>query len=125
MAYEPKEWICGETITAEALNHIEDGLAECCESKGALGILGTLDASTEAKTLNKTWQEIYEAAHSGAVCSIYQTDDDAHEILIEPIVEVWSVSNQYVVISLFSSGVNVTLRRYSTTSADGYPVAEN
>lgn len=28
MAYEKHEWVCGETITAEALNHMEDGIAE-------------------------------------------------------------------------------------------------
>ena len=27
MAYEPKTWECGETITAEALNHMEQGIA--------------------------------------------------------------------------------------------------
>lgn len=37
MAYEPKTWTCGETITADALNHIEDGIAnasgyECTET---------------------------------------------------------------------------------------------
>lgn len=28
MAYEPKEWACGEVVTADALNHIEQGIAE-------------------------------------------------------------------------------------------------
>ena len=42
MAYEPKTWSCGETITADALNHIEDGIAnadkgyECTESRQTL-----------------------------------------------------------------------------------------
>lgn len=27
MAYEPKTWECGETITADALNHLEQGVA--------------------------------------------------------------------------------------------------
>lgn len=27
MAYEPKEWQCGDTITADDLNHIEQGIA--------------------------------------------------------------------------------------------------
>lgn len=31
MAYEPKEWVCGETITADALNHIESGIEECAD----------------------------------------------------------------------------------------------
>lgn len=28
MAYEKHTWSCGETVTAELLNHIEDGIAE-------------------------------------------------------------------------------------------------
>lgn len=28
MSYEPKEWACGDTITADDLNHIENGIAE-------------------------------------------------------------------------------------------------
>ena len=37
MAYTPKTWVCGETITAEGLNNIEEGIQdalECCEDKG-------------------------------------------------------------------------------------------
>ena len=28
MAYTPKTWACDETITADGLNHIEQGIAE-------------------------------------------------------------------------------------------------
>lgn len=28
MAYEPKNWECGDVVTADALNHIEQGIAE-------------------------------------------------------------------------------------------------
>ena len=37
MAYTPKQWVCGETITADGLNNIEEGVQEaldCCEDKG-------------------------------------------------------------------------------------------
>ena len=30
MAYTPTNWVCGDTITAEKLNKLENGLAECC-----------------------------------------------------------------------------------------------
>ena len=33
MSYEPKTWACGDAITAEDLNHIEQGIAN---SGGAL-----------------------------------------------------------------------------------------
>ena len=40
MAYTPKQWVCGETITADGLNNIEEGVQEaleCCGSGGDCG----------------------------------------------------------------------------------------
>lgn len=37
MAYTPREWTCGDKITADSLNNIEDGIQEaleCCADKG-------------------------------------------------------------------------------------------
>lgn len=31
MAYTPKQWVCGETITADGLNNIEEGIQEALE----------------------------------------------------------------------------------------------
>lgn len=40
MAYEKQNWKCGDIVSAEKLNHMEDGIAEaleCCESGGDKG----------------------------------------------------------------------------------------
>lgn len=29
MAYEKQEWKCGDVVTADRLNHMEDGIANC------------------------------------------------------------------------------------------------
>lgn len=34
MAYEPKTWACGDTITADALNHLERGVEEAAQGGG-------------------------------------------------------------------------------------------
>lgn len=34
MAYEPKTWQCGEVVSADALNHMEQGIAEASEGGG-------------------------------------------------------------------------------------------
>lgn len=36
MAYEKQNWKCGDIVSAEKLNHMEDGIAECC-SGGDVG----------------------------------------------------------------------------------------
>lgn len=38
MAYEKQEWKCGDSITAEKLNHMEDGIANA----GRGGVLQSL-----------------------------------------------------------------------------------
>ena len=34
MAYTPKTWACGDTITADELNRMEQGIAEASQSGG-------------------------------------------------------------------------------------------
>lgn len=34
MAYEKQTWVCGDVITADRLNHMEEGIEECCGSAG-------------------------------------------------------------------------------------------
>ena len=73
MAYEPKEWVCGETITAEALNHLEQGLADCCgggEHPIEIANLNAYRASSSEDyevTSDKTFAELVEAYEDGAV----------------------------------------------------------
>ena len=77
MSYTPKEWVCGETITADGLNNIEDGIQEaldCCGGGGALAVnivsctsgsgakvASPIDPSTTCFALDKTWNEIKSA----------------------------------------------------------------
>lgn len=57
MAYEKHTWSTGETITADKLNHMEDGIAN---SGGSLVV-----HVDDNDTLDKTWQEIYDALSAG------------------------------------------------------------
>lgn len=64
MSYTPTTWATGDTITASAMNKIENGIAN---AGGAL-IVGTDDPMAEAGgggTLDKTFSEIYNALKSG------------------------------------------------------------
>lgn len=68
MAYEPKTWVCGETITAEALNHMENGIEAVQPMILTFG--GTTqeeadDALVQGARLNATWQEINDAFRAG------------------------------------------------------------
>lgn len=63
MAYEPKVWECGDTITADALNHIEQGIA----SGGGTAVYEmTVDSSTRCMTIHATFNDLV-ASNGGLV----------------------------------------------------------
>ena len=69
MAYEMHEWVCNEPITADKLNHMEQGIVEAQndESSGGDVLVVQVDqeATTAEKTVyDKTWQEVYDALNS-------------------------------------------------------------
>lgn len=69
MAYEMHEWVCNEPITADKLNHMEQGIVEAQndESSGSDVLVVQVDeeATTAKKTVyDKTWQEVYDALNS-------------------------------------------------------------
>lgn len=69
MAYEMHEWVCNEPITADKLNHMEQGIVEAQndESSGSDVLVVQVDqeATTAEKTVyDKTWQEVYDALNS-------------------------------------------------------------
>lgn len=102
MAYTPKTWECGETITADALNHIEQGIA----SSG--GGTEPLVVHTNGVALDHTWQEIFDAYPNVAL-----DESNAGFFLKMSITEVRGSNGAY--------SVYVDEASYSTNSEDGYP----
>lgn len=53
MSYTPKVWTTGETITADKMNNIEQGIQEAMESGGSGG--GGANISNYTDTITTTW----------------------------------------------------------------------
>lgn len=64
MSYTPTNWSTGDTITASALNKMEQGIAGC----------GVVIIEDYGAQLDKTFAEIYELVHSGVPCYIRCAD---------------------------------------------------
>ena len=66
MAYTKQTWNNGDIITAEKLNHIEDGIAEGGGSGGGgvFVVKFTMDYETGKATTDKTLEEIINAGES-------------------------------------------------------------
>lgn len=73
MAYEPTNWVCGDIVTADKLNNMEEGIQEaltCCESGGGTSeplIVNVTkpDPNYAYYVLDKTYNEILEVVQSG------------------------------------------------------------
>lgn len=118
MSYTKNTWATGDTITADKLNHIENGIA----AGGAMVVNATYDESTLTYTLNKTWQEIHDALAAGVMVIVIGADseDDAEQWVC---YKAWhDILNQKYIAELVQ-GYNpvVFIGNYSSESADGYP----
>lgn len=58
MSYDKNTWATGDTITAQKLNHMEDGISG---AGGVLVAIAIYDEQTDITTLDKTWQQIHDA----------------------------------------------------------------
>lgn len=64
-AYVPTEWVTGDTITADRLNHMEEGIENAAESNDYVVLFTEIPGSQITVTADKTYSEINEAIQSG------------------------------------------------------------
>ena len=69
MSYDKQTWTSGETITAQKLNYMEDGI-EDAGSGGDIFIVSVEKIENGILFLNKTWQEVNDAMRSGQLCAV-------------------------------------------------------
>lgn len=92
MAYQKQTWKCGDTISADKLNHMEEGIA----NSGGMLVVNIDHTETEVVdgvtytlyVYDKTFKEVYDAIHNGIPCFIHLINDH-----IRPIVSA-SVANE-------------------------------
>lgn len=110
MAYTPTEWSTGDTITASAMNKIENGIAG---AGSALIVTSQYDENGKL-VMDKTVQEIYDALASGTPVYykyVYGTSSDYTGILyLTPITCVYNYnySNVFRVIVQWTTSLEVT-----------------
>ena len=117
MAYTPKTWQCGETIMADDLNHMEQGIAQGGGSEPLFVGMRTVDSDT---ALDKTWQEIYDAMNANRPAYVVNrhTDGVGYGIAAMPIISTEFGGSVYMVTFLAPGGSG---NAFCTTSANGYP----
>jgi len=103
MSYTPTTWTTGDTISASALNKIENGIADAGSGSGATIIVDNGTA------LDKTFAEIYELIKDSVPCYISYTqaksttgldNDYAYRVSLMPIIKVYKYDNVYRVLAV-------------------------
>lgn len=105
MSYTPTSWSTGDTITASALNKIENGIANAGDI--------FFDIANEDGTLDKTWNEILTASSAGKIARV--VFNDVGIFGAEYVTAVTNGEGTYFVYVLGTQGW------YQTSSANGYP----
>lgn len=116
MSYEKQNWKNGDVITETKLNHMEDGIA----TGGVLVVNGVYDEQAGKVTLDKTWQEIYDATLAIIVDDV---NNDGTAISVEYIMSFGSIGGTYSLTSLAVGLLGTKTATYTCDSADGYPSA--
>lgn len=97
MAYTKKTWECGETITADALNHIEDGIEEASQGGAEPLVLHVIsDDLNEMEYLDKTFGEIRRAFESGKPIYLMKNDESLNAVIINYYVPSGEVIEMYM-----------------------------
>ena len=97
----------------DVLTVVEGKWSKAAPSGGG-GLVVNAVTVDENTTLDKTWQEILDAAKTGIVAILTTYADD--DISVEYASSVYYQNSSYVVTS-------TTMTEYSTDSASGYPVS--
>lgn len=103
MSYTPNTWKSGDVVTSAKLNNMEQGIANA----------GAMIAHDNSDTLDKTWQEVHDAA---PLVWLYNGENYA------PLVSEATDGNTYFMM-FFNVASNVTYV-YLASSADEYPVLQ-
>ena len=112
MSYTPTQWTTGDTITASAMNKIEQGIANA-------GGGGTLIVGYDGSELDKTWNELKASMEAGGIPMIIDFFEDSPEYIYHYCTLHALSYNGSLYIALFSC--NDTSGNYNLTFVSSTP----
>lgn len=122
MSYTPTNWQTGDTITAEKLNKLENGVAQ-----GDKLIVYASPNGDGTATMDKTWQEIYDAMPN-AIMKYEEDEYSSTSLIISACYEDGSVPSHYVIVedcNVYANPPTFTYRRFVANASDEYPKTQS
>lgn len=121
MAYTTNTWVTGDTITADKLNHMEDGIASASGGPLIVNVTRISDGGYSNMALDKTWQEIHDALLSSGVTIVYHESVEDEEGVYDVVTPNSLDRMSYASEEAYPYLVTVADEDYMTTTANGYP----
>ena len=111
MSYEPTNWKTGDVVTSAKLNKLENAVAS-----GKMFVVHKAD-----NTLDKTWQEIYDALLQNDFAVLYMKED-GDNYYSQEISLIVSVNNngERCAVSVFNFN-DIEIDTFECDSPSGYP----
>ena len=116
MSYEPTNWKAGDTVTSAKLNKLEQGVARA-------EVL-FVNADPETDTLDRTWQEIYDAGFAvvGQQLALEKNLAFIYHVYRDLPIQRYVV--KAAIITDDSGTIGWDELQFATDSADGYPILQ-
>ena len=115
MPYTKQNWVCGDEITAEKLNHMEDGIENAGGGgSGVLNVTYTVefdpnDGVYEVTNYSHTYAQILDAYSNGDVIIAHFIDPDLNgEVALLPLT-YYAPGDIFSFFLLLPSGITTTL----------------
>lgn len=113
MAYTKHTWETGQVITADKLNHMEDGIAD----GGGGGVLIVHQVGeAPSYTLDHTWQEIHDAPFA-----VLALGDSSMYEYYTLFAEFTDAEHHSYGVGFYSGAATMQQQLYEAASADDYP----
>ena len=114
MAYEKQNWECGQVITADKLNHMEDGIAAGGSDRVIAHMTYSFDSTTgcETYTLDITGEQVSSIITNGQ--SLIIVDDDNY-IYFPTMIYAKNVVPTRGPVSVVFARLEIVMPRGSTT----------
>ena len=119
MSYTKQTWANGDVITADKLNHIEDGINSANSNSNTL--LVTFTGSDYDWIGDKTYGEILNAFESGKAVICKKEYEGIEDAEYTPIIYLsYSPSNLNTILTIITQGMDI-MSLQSNGSLDDYP----
>lgn len=117
MAYTKQNWECGDLITADKMNHIEDGIEDASSGGGTTKLTVNVTESNGTFVMDKTWQEISDAFPNVEV--VFNMSGGVQQVGVSKVRYLSAIPSYKVTVTM--QNIDSEPMEFSTSTSNGYP----